>query len=89
MLMKIQTILSSPRQRTQLETIASGLLIALGLAAKYLFQLETLHNGLMIAAALIAGSDIALRALVSLRNRHISIELLSRIEAMSFCEPRS
>lgn len=81
MLMKIKTALQSPRQRTQIETIASGALIAAGLAARYGLQLDGLHNWLMIAAALIAGSDIAARAIASLRNRHVSIELLVTIAA--------
>ena len=33
----------------------------------------------MVAAAVIAGWDIALRAFTSLRNRHVSIELLVTI----------
>ncbi len=76
MMTKIQTAFRSPRQRAQIETITSGLLIALGLAARHLFHLPALHDALMTAAALIAGADIAARALVSLRSRHISIELL-------------
>jgi Zn2+/Cd2+-exporting ATPase len=82
MVTTIMTFLRSPRQRTQAETIASGVLIVLGLAAGYIFRLDGLHDGLMIAAALIAGSDIAVRAVVSLRNRHISIELLVSIAAV-------
>jgi P-type E1-E2 ATPase len=37
------------------------------------------YNVMMVAAALLAGSDIAVRAWNSLRNRHISIELLVTI----------
>lgn len=69
-------LLRNPRQRIQALTAVSGVFIAAGLAARYAFHLNELHDVLMIAAALIAGSDIAVRALVSLRNRHISIELL-------------
>lgn len=63
----------------QAETIASGTLIVLGLLAGYMLHLDALHNALMFAAALIAGTDIATRALISLRNRYISIELLVTI----------
>lgn len=63
----------------QAETIASGTLIILGLLAGYLLHLDAFHNALMFAAALIAGTDIATRALISLRNRYISIELLVTI----------
>lgn len=71
----------SPKRRRHFLTLLSGALIAIALAADYLFQLSLLRNGLMIAAALAAGSDIALRAVRSLLNRHISIELLVSIAA--------
>lgn len=74
--------LGNPRQRTRIEVVISGLLIAAGLIAKYAFRLEGLHDVVMLAAALVAGSDIALRALVSLRNRHISIDLLVTIATL-------
>jgi Zn2+/Cd2+-exporting ATPase len=69
----------SPRQRRQLLTVASGLLIGLALAARYLLDLRAWHDGLMASAALIAGADIAQRAWHSLRQKHISIELLVTI----------
>ena len=69
----------NPRRRTQLESAASGGLIIAGLAARYIFGLTAFHNGLMAAAAILAGTDIAVRAWNSLRNRHISIELLVTI----------
>jgi Zn2+/Cd2+-exporting ATPase len=69
----------SPRQRRQFLTVASGLLIGLALAARYLLDLRGWHDGLMASAALIAGADIAQRAWHSLRQRHISIELLVTI----------
>jgi len=78
----LQTLLRSPRQRTQAETILSGLLIAAGLAARHLLGLDGLHNGLMTAAALVAGADIAARAVTALRNRHISIELLVTVATL-------
>jgi Zn2+/Cd2+-exporting ATPase len=82
MMERLMTFLRSPRQRTQFELIASGVLILSGLAARYLLDAMTWHNGLMAAAAVIAGADIAVRAFNSLRNRHISIELLVTIATM-------
>ncbi len=79
MIAQFRNALRNPRQRTQLESAASGALILGGLAARYLFGAILVHNGLMAAAALIAGADIAVRAWNSLRNRHISIELLVTI----------
>lgn len=61
--------------------IASGTLILAALGAGNLFGAEGWRNGLMFLAAMIAGWDIALRAFGSLRNRHISIELLVTIAA--------
>jgi Zn2+/Cd2+-exporting ATPase len=78
---QLQQWWQSPRQRRQLLTAVSGLLILLALAGKYLLDLGTWHNGLMAAAALVAGSDIAQRAWYSLRRRHVSIELLVTIAA--------
>ncbi len=66
----------SSKGRRQLLTIVSGSFILLGLASKYLLSQLTWHDGLMIAAALVAGPDIALRAGHSLRQRHVTIELL-------------
>jgi Zn2+/Cd2+-exporting ATPase len=71
----------SPKQRRQLLTAVSGLLILLALAGKYFLDQASWHNGLMAAAALVAGSDIAQRAWYSLRRRHVSIELLVTIAA--------
>lgn len=71
--------IENPARRRQLLTIASGLLIAAGLVAGGLLDLRVVQSVLFILAALLAGSDIALRALRSLRNRHISIELLVTI----------
>ncbi|MCB0029536.1 MAG: cation-transporting P-type ATPase, partial [Anaerolineales bacterium] len=72
----------SPRQRRQLLTALSGLLIILALTAKTLLNLTVWHHGLMSAAALVAGSDIAGRAWHSLRQRHVSIEFLVTIAAV-------
>jgi Zn2+/Cd2+-exporting ATPase len=78
---QLQQWWQSPKQRRQLLTAVSGLLILLALAGRHLLDLVTWHNGLMVAAALVAGSDIAQRASYSLRRRHVSIELLVTIAA--------
>lgn len=72
----IKTWLNNPMQRRQLLTAASGMLILIGLAADYLYGAPNLYTSSMVAAAVLAGSDIALRAWSALRHRHISIELL-------------
>lgn len=75
----IRMWIENPARRRQLLTIASGLLIISGLVAGSLLGLRAVQSVLFILAALLAGSDIALRAWHSLRNRHISIELLVTI----------
>ncbi|HEX9618180.1 MAG TPA: cation-translocating P-type ATPase [Anaerolineales bacterium] len=82
------TWLQNPQKRRQLLSITSGLLILAGLAAGRTLQAAPGVNGrlvadaLMIAAAVIAGMDIAQRAYLSLRSRHISIELLVTIATL-------
>lgn len=79
MIDRIRTKMKDPRSRAEIETIVSGALIILGLTARYAFQNVPLHNILMTIAAVVAGAGIAVRAFNSLRNRHISIELLVTI----------
>lgn len=79
MIDRIRTKMKDPRSRAEVETIGSGMLIILGLIARYAFQNVPLHNVLMTIAAVVAGAGIAVRAWNSLRNRHISIELLVTI----------
>jgi len=74
--------LQNPKIRRQLLVITSGTLILLALGAGKFLNAQGWRAGLMIAAALIAGWDIAVRAFTSLRNRHISIELLVTIASM-------
>ncbi|HWR65993.1 MAG TPA: cation-translocating P-type ATPase [Bellilinea sp.] len=76
---KLRSSLRDLRIRTNIATITSGVLILTGLAARYLFDAPPLHNVLMSTAAVVAGVGIAVRAWISLRNRHISIELLVTI----------
>jgi Cd2+/Zn2+-exporting ATPase len=80
--------LQNPQKRRQQLSIASGLLILGGLAAGRMLATASGVNGklvadaLLIGAAVIAGSDIAQRAVLSLRSRHISIELLVTIATL-------
>jgi len=54
-------------------------MIVAGLIARYLLQSQQAHNLLMGAASIIAGIGVARKAVLSLRNRHISIEFLVTI----------
>lgn len=69
----------NPRQRRELLVITSAVLIAGGLASRYLWGELGLHNGLMAGAALAAGFEIFRLAFTNLRNRAFSIELLVTI----------
>jgi len=73
--------LSQLRQRRLFISILSGGLILLALLLGRLFPAAAVRDFLMIAATLVAGSQIALQAWNSLRNRHASIELLVTIAA--------
>ncbi len=67
------------KTRRKILVIASGASILLALGLGKFFNADRWHDGLMILAALIAGWEIAVRAVTSLRNRHIGIELLVTI----------
>lgn len=69
----------NPKSRRQVLMIASGTLIILAFVSDGLLGWRTGYNIMMVLAAILAGSDIATRAIASLRNRHISIELLVTI----------
>ena len=69
----------NPKVRRQILVMTSGALILAALGVGRLLEQGGWQDGLMILAALIAGWDIAARAFASLRNRHISIELLVTI----------
>ena len=77
----ITAAIAHPARRRLWLTIGSGILIAVGLIARYGFGMIGLWSALMVAAALLAGSDIALRAWRALKVRHLSIELLVTIAA--------
>ncbi|RPI24827.1 MAG: cation-translocating P-type ATPase [Chloroflexota bacterium] len=79
MLDRIVRYFQGTQNKRQTLVAASGTLIVLALASWNLLKLPAAGNILMVAAALVAGSDIALRAFRSLRNRYISIELLVTI----------
>ncbi|WKZ40562.1 MAG: cation-translocating P-type ATPase [Anaerolineales bacterium] len=79
---KIKSVFSNLQQRRKLLTIISGALILIAFGADYFFGWRTIFNVAMIGAALTAGWDIAVRAIVSLQNRHISIELLVTIATL-------
>ena len=80
--MKIRALLNNLHQRRKLLTITSGSLILLAFGAEFFFDWQFIYNIAMIAAAVIAGWDIAVRALVSLRNRYVGIELLVTIATL-------
>ncbi len=76
----LKNAFSSTRNRRQAITIVSGVLIVVALVAGRL-SYPGARTALLVGAALLAGSDIAVRAWHSLRNRHVSIELLVTIAA--------
>ena len=78
----LQQLGGSPAGRRGLMTLASGALGAAGVIASMLAAPQALTAALWIAAALIAGSDIAVRAWRSLRLMSASIELLVTIAAI-------
>ena len=80
--MKIRSAVAHPARRRFWLTVGSGGLIAIGLLARYGFGMIELWSALMVAAALLAGSDIAVRAWRALRVKHLSIELLVTVAAV-------
>jgi Cd2+/Zn2+-exporting ATPase len=79
---QIKALFSNLQQRRKILTIVSGSLIAIAFGSQYFFGWTVVYNVSMIAAAIIAGWDIATRAITSLRNRYVSIELLVTIAAL-------
>ena len=70
------TSLRYPATRRHVLTMTSAGLIAAALFTLWVLDRPAITDGLMITAALLAGFDIAVRALRSLLRRQISIELL-------------
>src|SRR5512138_38715 len=79
---KVKSLFSNLQQRRKILAVTSGILIAVAFGADYFFGWRVVYNAAMIAAAVIAGWDIGVRAIVSLRNRHVSIELLVTIATL-------
>src|SRR5512138_3367248 len=79
---QVRSLFSNLQQRRKILAVTSGVLIALAFGADYLLGWRTVYNVSMLAAAVIAGWDIAARAFISARNRHISIELLVTIATL-------
>src|SRR3546814_10412911 len=77
----IRGAFAHPARRRFWLTVGSGGLIAAGLIARYAFGMPDLWAALMVAAALLAGSDIAVRAWRALKVWHLRIELLVTIAA--------
>jgi Cd2+/Zn2+-exporting ATPase len=82
MLQRLMAGFMHPARRRLGLTIASGALILLAVIAGYGFGADGLWSAAMIAAAVVAGSDIAVRAVQALRLRHLSIELLVTVAAL-------
>ena len=82
LLAMIRGAIAHPARRRFWLTIGSGGLLVVGLIARYGFGMIDLWSALMVAAALLAGSDIAVRAWRALKVRHLSIELLVTIAAV-------
>ncbi len=74
--------LRNPATRRKWLVLGSAALIGAGLVARWGFGAIDLWAALMAAAAVLAGADIAWRALQALRIRHLSIELLVTIAAI-------
>jgi Cd2+/Zn2+-exporting ATPase len=79
---RLQRLRHAPAQRRGLLTLASGVLGLAGVLVSFLGGPQPLAAASWILAALVAGSDIALRAFHSLRARSASIELLVTIAAV-------
>lgn len=67
------------RKRTIM--LVSGTSIVIALIASRLFDARGVWAAFMVLAALVAGSDIALRAVTALRRKQVTIELLVTIAA--------
>jgi Cd2+/Zn2+-exporting ATPase len=81
MTISILPLLRNPATRRKWLVLGSAALIGAGLVARWGFGAIDLWAALMAAAAVLAGADIAWRALQALRVHHLSIELLVTIAA--------
>jgi Cd2+/Zn2+-exporting ATPase len=73
---------SDPAKRRRFLTLISGILLVSGLAAGRVSGIESARTPLLVLAALVAGFDIARRALDGARRRQITIEQLVTIAAV-------
>lgn len=78
---RVRRSLAHPAERRLWLTGISGGLIAAALGARFILGWDGLWAPFMAAAALVAGSDITVRAWRALRVKHLSIELLVTIAA--------
>jgi Cd2+/Zn2+-exporting ATPase len=83
MITNIRAVIAHPARRRLWLTAGSGGLIAMGLLARYGFGMIDQSAALMVAAAVLAGSDIAVRAWRALRVKHLGIELLVTVAAVA------
>lgn len=82
MITRILPLLRNPATRRKWLVLGSAALIGAGLVVRWGFGAIDLWAALMVAAAVLAGADIAWRALQALRIHHLSIELLVTIAAI-------
>src|SRR5690625_739838 len=81
MLQRARRSLTNPAGRRALLTVTAGVLILLGALLPLLGADSTWRHAFYTVAAVVAGGDIAIRAIRALGNRQISIELLVTIAA--------
>src|SRR5690625_5257332 len=81
MLSALRIELRNPARRRLWLMVGSGSLISVALITRFALGIDGVWAPFMVAAALLAGSDIAVRAWHALRVRHLSIELLVTIAA--------
>ena len=79
--MSIRTLFPDSRRRRLLVLALAGVSGGVSLVLGRLAPQSLVADSLMIAAAVMAGAEVAARAVASLRNRHVSIELLVTIAA--------
>lgn len=81
-LKKIKELFGNLQQRRKIMAILSGGLIAAAFAVDTFLSWKIVYNLFMVVAAIIAGWEIALHAITSLRNRYVSIDLLVTVATL-------
>lgn len=79
---RVGTLVATPVQHRLWLTIISGACIVAALGSGVVPGLAIVRSELLAAAALIASTDIALRAWVGLRQRQLTIEMLITLAAL-------